>query len=258
MHHNDHPHVLSVGGSASYAPANHTGTANQRIIGKDTVGARHIEVRIGTITKGSGSLRHAHPNLEQATFLLQGGGDNEVGGVVDQLGAGQWSLKPRGMFHRFDVTSEEPMKVIVIYSPPYGENPREAVRFEPGNPQPDPPAFVPLPGADEVACPRPGIRFTPVFTPKLSGDRHLCIHNASGDAGAGIGSGTLVGRERVLYVRQGGIAGSVQGRALRATAGQFVFVPEGAEWDLRCDDGASGCDFLLIDACPDAAQPLLG
>jgi len=241
------PQVLKPGSSTSYAPANHTGTANQRIVGADTVGAKHIEVLIGTITKGSGSLRHAHPNLEQATFIMQGGGDSEVSGEVSQLGAGDWSLKPRGAFHTFDVTSEQEMKVIVCYSPPYMENAREAIRYDARNPQPEPPAFVPLPGAADAVYPSPGIRHVPVFTPELSGAGHLCIYNATGEPGARIASGKLEGRERVLYVRSGGIAGTAQGVALKAAAGEFVFLPDGSTSDLHCEDG-TGCEFLLIDA----------
>lgn len=240
-------YVVRPGAGQSYAPANHTGTANQRIISKDSVGAAHIEVLIGTITKGSGASRHAHPHLEQASYLLQGGGTSEVQGVVSQLKAGQWSLKPQGAFHRFDVTSDEPMKIMVIYSPPYLENPKEAIRYDETNPQPEPPVFVPAAGAAAALRPCPGITLSPVFTPQLSGSRHLGIYDGAGERNAQVGAGLLQGRERVFYVKTGRLVGTVQNTESIAQAGDFVFVPEGAPWSLRCD-AQLGASFLLIDA----------
>ena len=39
---------------AGYQPANHTHTNNQRLIGPDNVGARHMEVVLGTLSRGGG------------------------------------------------------------------------------------------------------------------------------------------------------------------------------------------------------------
>ena len=55
-----------------YHPANHTGTLNRRLIGRETVGATQLEVVHGTIEKGKGALPHAHPGIEQVCYLLQG------------------------------------------------------------------------------------------------------------------------------------------------------------------------------------------
>ena len=72
------PYVVSSEGANPYSPANHTGTVNQRVIGRENVGARRVEVLIGTIEKNHGALRHLHPNLEQASYLLQGHGTGEL------------------------------------------------------------------------------------------------------------------------------------------------------------------------------------
>ena len=61
------PFVRRVADVPGYSPANHTGTVNRRVIGKETVGARRLEVLLGTISRGHGALPHAHPNLEQAS-----------------------------------------------------------------------------------------------------------------------------------------------------------------------------------------------
>jgi hypothetical protein len=55
----------------SYQPANHHHTSNQRLIGPETVGARQMEVLLGTLPEGGGALPHAHPGIEQACYLLE-------------------------------------------------------------------------------------------------------------------------------------------------------------------------------------------
>lgn len=111
-----------------YHPANHTGTTNRRIIGPETVGARNIEVVLGVIEKGKGALPHAHPGLEQVCYLLEGSALAEVGGERCELKPGDACYFPANEMHVFTVTSEQPCKVLVIYSPPYEESPERVVR----------------------------------------------------------------------------------------------------------------------------------
>jgi len=106
-----------------YHPANHTGTVNRRLIGAGNVGASQVEVVLGIIQKGKGALPHSHPGIEQVCYLLEGRALAEVGGEVCELGPGDCCFFPPGMEHEFTVVSDEPVKVLVIYSPPYGEQP---------------------------------------------------------------------------------------------------------------------------------------
>ncbi|MDH4326237.1 MAG: cupin domain-containing protein, partial [Betaproteobacteria bacterium] len=55
-----------------YSPANHTGTKNFRLIGRETVGAKQVEMLIGEVERGQGALPHAHPGIEQVCYLLEG------------------------------------------------------------------------------------------------------------------------------------------------------------------------------------------
>ena len=105
-----------------YSPANHTGTRNFRLIGPETVGASNVEVLIGEIERGKGALPHAHPGIEQACYLLEGNAHVEVAGEKFELAAGEACFFPAGALHLFIVTSER-ARVMVIYSPPYGEDP---------------------------------------------------------------------------------------------------------------------------------------
>jgi mannose-6-phosphate isomerase-like protein (cupin superfamily) len=111
-----------------YHPANHTGTLNRRLIGRDTVGATHVEVLLGVIEKNQGALPHAHPGIEQVCYLLSGSADVEVEGERGSLEPGDCCYFPAGKKHVFTVTSDEPARVLVIYSPPYEENPARVVR----------------------------------------------------------------------------------------------------------------------------------
>jgi quercetin dioxygenase-like cupin family protein len=113
---------------APYYPANHTGTTNYRLIGPETVGANHIEVVLGVVEKGKGALPHSHPGIEQVCYMLEGRARAEVGGQVCELGPGDCCFFPADMRHTFTVTSDTPVRVLVIYSPPYGEAAAKAIK----------------------------------------------------------------------------------------------------------------------------------
>lgn len=112
----------------AYHPANHVGTTNRRLIGRDNVGARNLEMILGVIERGKGALPHAHPGIEQVCYLLAGRARVEVGGESGEIGPGECCFLPADLPHTFTVVSEEPVRVLVIYSPPYEENPARVVR----------------------------------------------------------------------------------------------------------------------------------
>jgi quercetin dioxygenase-like cupin family protein len=111
-----------------YGPANHTGTVNRRLIGPENVGAKNIEVVLGVIEKGRGALPHSHPGIEQVCYLLEGRARAEVGGEICELQPGDCCFFPPDMPHVFTVTGDQPAKVLVIYSPPYVEDPEKVKR----------------------------------------------------------------------------------------------------------------------------------
>lgn len=112
----------------SYQPANHHHTFNQRLIGPETVGARQMEVLLGTLHKGGGALAHAHPGIEQACYLLEGTARVEVAGESFDMAPGDACFFPADALHLFQVTSETPVRLLVVYSPPYGESPDKVIR----------------------------------------------------------------------------------------------------------------------------------
>ena len=106
-----------------YSPANHDGTRNFRLIGPETVGATQVEVLIGEVERGKGAHPHAHPGIEQVCYLLEGTAHIEVAGETFEMKAGEACFFPADQKHVFQATSEK-VKVMVIYAPPYGENPK--------------------------------------------------------------------------------------------------------------------------------------
>ena len=111
------------GDVAPYSPANHDGTRNFRMIGPETVGAKQVEMLIGEVERGKGAHPHAHPGIEQVCYLLEGTAHVEVAGEQFEMKAGEACFFPADQKHVFQATSEK-AKVMVIYAPPYGENPK--------------------------------------------------------------------------------------------------------------------------------------
>ena len=120
--------IVSESDVAGYSPANHSGTVNRRLISRDTVGAQHVEVLLGIIEKDQGALPHAHPGIEQVCYLLSGSAIVEVEGERGEMQAGDCCYFPPDKRHIFTVTSDEPARLLVIYSPPYEENPSRVIR----------------------------------------------------------------------------------------------------------------------------------
>lgn len=106
-----------------YSPAHHDGTRNFRLIGPETVGATQVEVLVGELERGKGAHPHAHPGIEQVCYLLEGTAHVEVGGEAFEMKAGEACFFPADATHVFQATSEK-ARVMVIYAPPYGENPK--------------------------------------------------------------------------------------------------------------------------------------
>lgn len=120
-------YVVRPGEMPSYSPANHSGTTNTRLVSGALNGARFVEVILGEVEKGAGVSTHAHPGMEQVQYFLEGEAEVVVDGETHHARAGDLCFFPAGVFHSVRVTSER-MKVLIIYSPPYGESPDKVVR----------------------------------------------------------------------------------------------------------------------------------
>jgi quercetin dioxygenase-like cupin family protein len=110
----------------SYSPANHSGTNNHRMVSPGVNGAQFMEVIYGDLERGGGAAPHAHPGMEQATYIIEGEGVVVVEGTEHKISAGDLLFFPAEVFHEVKVISER-LKLLVVYSPPYGEDPAKVV-----------------------------------------------------------------------------------------------------------------------------------
>lgn len=101
-----------------YSPPLHSGTVNRRLVGRQSVGAQNIEVVLGVLEKGGGAEKHAHNDVEQAMYILEGRAIVEVGEVREEVGPNTALFFPPGVAHALEVVSETPLKTLVIYGPP--------------------------------------------------------------------------------------------------------------------------------------------
>jgi quercetin dioxygenase-like cupin family protein len=120
------PYVIRASEQEAYSPANHTGTKNYRLVGPAVNGAKYMEIALGDIERNEGSPAHAHPDLEQAVYILEGEAIAEIDGVDHYVGPGDVMFFPPKVFHSIRVLSER-IKLLVIYSPPYGEDPAKVI-----------------------------------------------------------------------------------------------------------------------------------
>jgi mannose-6-phosphate isomerase-like protein (cupin superfamily) len=232
--------TTDVGG---YSPKNHTGTINRRMISRDTVGAKNIEVLIGTIVKGSGAHPHAHPNIEQLGYILTGTGVSVVDGVSRDAAPGRWSILPRGCFHEFQVTSEEPVRVIVVYVPPYHENPDAVTLDQPveglGNCNVDLLApEMPKPTPDKTSL-------QPIITRSTTGAEKAEVHLVTAHPSGPLHLPGAPSVEQVLYVESGHMEIISGEQTLPADEGDWVFIPAGVSATVTAGDTAGGRAHLI-------------
>jgi uncharacterized RmlC-like cupin family protein len=91
----------------TYSPPKHQGTINRRLIGRENVGAQHVEVVLGIVQPGGMAEMHQHGNLEQVVYVLEGRAD-----------PGQALFFPPKTPHYVAPIGDQPLKVLVIYAPP--------------------------------------------------------------------------------------------------------------------------------------------
>ena len=122
--------VVRMGDVTPYSPANHHGTVNHRLIAPETVGATQVELLHGTLQPGGAALPHAHPGIDQVCYLLEGRARVSCRGETAEMAPGDACHFPAGEAHSFEVLGDASVRVLVIYAPPYGEDPAKVVRPE--------------------------------------------------------------------------------------------------------------------------------
>ena len=237
------PTVISAAQLAAYSPANHTGTSNVRVIGPETVGATALEIRVGTIVKSHGAKPHAHPYLEHCADMMDGTGESQAQGRVEALVPGSWSYAPAGVFHSFRVTSDQPGRLLVVYAPPYGENPAQTITVERAFPARGDVRVINAADTDTSGL-------VPLIDGEKTGARWVeigAVRMAGGDA---LACAARPDAEQVLFLEHGQLHASAAGQEFQLAPGDFLFLPRGASADLRCPMGQRASGFLIKGRVP--------
>lgn len=121
------PYIIRAEQQEPYSLANHSGTKNYRLVGPQVNGAKNLEIVLGDIERNEGTPAHAHPDTEQAVYILEGEAIVGIDGEDHHVRNGDMIFLPAKVFHAFKALSER-LKVLVIYSPPYGEDPTKLIR----------------------------------------------------------------------------------------------------------------------------------
>ncbi len=237
------PMVVRAADLAAYTPANHTGTSNVRVIGPETVGATALEVLLGTIVRSHGAKPHAHPHLEQCAYMIEGMGESEAQGRFEAMGAGTWTYVPAGVFHSFRVTSDQPGRLLVVYAPPYGENPAHTIT--------EPAPTVCARGDVRVLATGDAFGTTvPLIDRETVGARWVEVEAVRIDAGSALSCAARPDAEQVLYLEDGSIDAHAGGQDFQLAPDDFLFLPPGTAAALRCPTGRRASGFLITGRLP--------
>jgi quercetin dioxygenase-like cupin family protein len=237
------PTLVRAADLAAYAPANHTGTSNVRVICPETVGATALEVLIGTIVKSHGAKPHAHPHLEQCAYMIEGTGESQAEGRVEVMAPGTWSYVPAGAFHSFRVTGDQPGRVLVVYAPPYGENPAQTIT------QPDP--AVSATGKVRVLAGNEVTAATGALIDRDTvGAQWVEVEAVRIADGSTLSCASRPDAEQVLYLEDGHIDARAGEQDFHLAPGDFLFLPRGAGAALRCPTGRRASGFLIKGRLP--------
>ena len=90
--------------------------------------SRSCSVRLAGCSAGkaAGRWRTSTPASNRCATCCKGA-RAEIDGQVRELGPGDVCFFPADMVHVFTRISEEPVRVLVIYSPPYGESKEKGI-----------------------------------------------------------------------------------------------------------------------------------
>jgi mannose-6-phosphate isomerase-like protein (cupin superfamily) len=108
-----------------YSPPGHSRTINRRLLGPGRSGSDRIEVVLGQIEFGGQADPHAHPDQEQAFFVLEGKAVVEIEGESEVVGPNDFVYLPSGTSHQVTPLKGPPLRLLIIYSPPISSSGEE-------------------------------------------------------------------------------------------------------------------------------------
>jgi mannose-6-phosphate isomerase-like protein (cupin superfamily) len=111
------PYITHRNDLHHYAPPGHSGTVNVRLVDKAYTGT--FEMIHGTIEPDCEAHRHSHKTETQICYVLEGEMEISFGDDPPvKCAPGTVVAIPPELEHRIVSSGREPLKLIVIYSPP--------------------------------------------------------------------------------------------------------------------------------------------
>ncbi|MBB4285900.1 cupin domain-containing protein [Roseospira goensis] len=111
------PFIVHLDTLPTYAPPGHSGTVNRRLIDPGLTDT--VDMVLGLIEPGGSAAPHRHDTEFQAIVILNGRATVRLGEAPAQdCGPGHVVRIPPGVAHEVISVGPEPLKLIVVYSPP--------------------------------------------------------------------------------------------------------------------------------------------
>ena len=101
-----------------YFPPGHSKTTNYQLLGSGPSGSDRFEIVLGKIESGGQADPHAHEEIEQAVFVLEGRAVVEIEGRQEVVGPNDFIYFPEGIRHRITTLEGPPLRLLIVYSPP--------------------------------------------------------------------------------------------------------------------------------------------
>ncbi len=112
---------------AHYAPPDHQGTVNVRLVERGFNGA--FELVRGTVQPGGEAEPHLHVLEHQVFYITKGVAEVTLGDDPPALcKAGSIVRIPPGLMHRVVCAGAEPLEALIVYSPPLPDRDDTPVR----------------------------------------------------------------------------------------------------------------------------------
>ena len=113
----ERPLIEHAGQLSRYAPPDHHGTVNVRLVEKDFCGT--FEMIRGVVQPGGEAEAHHHETEHQVMYVISGACDVTMGeNDPVRCGPGTIVRIPPKLVHRVQCLGDEPLDVVIVYSPP--------------------------------------------------------------------------------------------------------------------------------------------
>lgn len=109
--------IAHAGDLARYAPPGHSGTVNVRLVDRSFCGT--FEMIRGVVQPGGQADPHHHEREHQVMYVVGGEAEVTLGDAPpERCGPGAVVRIPPRLEHRVVCAGDEPLEVIIVYSPP--------------------------------------------------------------------------------------------------------------------------------------------